>query len=373
MAIEKESVKSISVGKIEWAALRIPAYQRPYSWTVQSALKLFDDIQGAFQSGSKSYILGSIILHKSENLDVVDGQQRLITLRVLLYLLKKPECYTTSDAAPIKTSPLGKVIEALREQVLLLKDEKDAFKDYLLKNCWLVQIETGDADEAFRIFDSQNYRGKSLLPHDLLKAYHLRVMSAENESPDDQVSIVNTWEAAGDTELDRLFSVYLWRIRCWSRGVAGPEFTVREIDAFKGISKKNLELPHAQYHYAAQNTARLLTVKEKTEKLDEDHQKRLSMHARFQLESPIIAGRDFFEMVSFFLKEWATIYSEAFEEEVWKEFSSLTNDNEKKSLEEVARKSRYRYITHLYIAALLYYRNKFGDDRFNDFRKFLRK
>ncbi|VTM47205.1 Uncharacterised protein [Klebsiella pneumoniae] len=32
----------------------------------------------------------------------------------------------------------------------------------------------------FRVFDSQNYRGKPLAPHDLLKAHHLREMHDES-------------------------------------------------------------------------------------------------------------------------------------------------------------------------------------------------
>ena len=35
--------------------------------------------------------------------------------------------------------------------------------------------------EAFQLFDSQNNRGKSLEPHDLLKAYHLRQQDSEDE------------------------------------------------------------------------------------------------------------------------------------------------------------------------------------------------
>ena len=42
--------------------------------------------------------------------------------------------------------------------------------------------------EAFQLFDSQNNRGKSLEPHDLLKAYHLRKQYSEDEK------IVEKWE-----------------------------------------------------------------------------------------------------------------------------------------------------------------------------------
>jgi hypothetical protein len=54
-------------------------------------------------------------------------------------------------------------------------------------NCSFVRIVTYIEQEAFQFFDSQNTRGKSLEPHDLLKSYHLREMtdlSAEMEVRD---------------------------------------------------------------------------------------------------------------------------------------------------------------------------------------------
>jgi hypothetical protein len=38
---------------------------------------------------------------------------------------------------------------------------------FIEQRCTLVQVVTDDEDEAFRFFDSQNYRGKPLKPHDL--------------------------------------------------------------------------------------------------------------------------------------------------------------------------------------------------------------
>ncbi len=74
--------------------------------------------------------------------------------------------------------------------------------------CWLVCVQTADEDEAFRVFDSQNYRGRSLMPHDLLKAYHLgEMVGAESEAM--QTAVVEGWERIPDADLDRLFSSYL--------------------------------------------------------------------------------------------------------------------------------------------------------------------
>ncbi|MBP5787987.1 MAG: DUF262 domain-containing protein [Kiritimatiellae bacterium] len=75
--------------------LRIPLYQRPYSWTDAQIAQLLTDLKNAFQSLSNNqmspcedYQLGIVSLAPSLDgtgcLDVVDGQQRLITLMLLV-------------------------------------------------------------------------------------------------------------------------------------------------------------------------------------------------------------------------------------------------------------------------------------------------
>ncbi len=61
----------------------IPSYQRPYSWTVDNAEQLIDDIYESSQSEEREYFIGSMIcINKGQNqYEVVDGQQRLTTLR----------------------------------------------------------------------------------------------------------------------------------------------------------------------------------------------------------------------------------------------------------------------------------------------------
>ena len=69
---------------------KIPSYQRPYAWKIDQAGDLFDDLIG-FMKGQRGevedlppYFLGSIVLIKSDispDADVVDGQQRLTTLK----------------------------------------------------------------------------------------------------------------------------------------------------------------------------------------------------------------------------------------------------------------------------------------------------
>lgn len=70
----------------------IPSYQRPYSWTIQEAGILFDDLYDFYKNEDKeeNYFLGSIVLIKQDDYpkaDVIDGQQRLTTLTILLAVI----------------------------------------------------------------------------------------------------------------------------------------------------------------------------------------------------------------------------------------------------------------------------------------------
>lgn len=68
----------------------IPTYQRPYSWSLEQCRQLFDDVRDAYLSESDSYFLGNIVLAEDDSEEmpeVVDGQQRLITLWLFLKAL----------------------------------------------------------------------------------------------------------------------------------------------------------------------------------------------------------------------------------------------------------------------------------------------
>ena len=61
--------------------INIPAYQRPYRWTSDNILRLFQD----YDENNAEYFLGSAVVVERERentieLDVVDGQQRITTL-----------------------------------------------------------------------------------------------------------------------------------------------------------------------------------------------------------------------------------------------------------------------------------------------------
>lgn len=62
--------------------LSIPTYQRPYRWGARNIADLFTDL--ATHQKKSAYRLGSVVFYqhtdKDEKLDIVDGQQRTLTL-----------------------------------------------------------------------------------------------------------------------------------------------------------------------------------------------------------------------------------------------------------------------------------------------------
>lgn len=342
MAILEAAVGAVCVGDLLSRPMSIPVYQRPYSWSPAIALQLVDDLREAqARNPDASYVLGTVILHEHEGkLDVVDGQQRLLTLRMILMLL------TSDDSLSLDAKNETLVAKVWLELASALKSLDSSKRDSLLKfinsRCQLVRIVTDDLDEAFRVFDSQNYRGKSLAPHDLLKAHHLREMQGESAAI--KVAVVEAWESVKDDQLARLFSTFLYRIARWAQGKSAPGFSVYDIGMFKGISRQARGglSPSARYHVAAQAAVPFLSTWGTNAGLES----RDASRSRFQLDAPLTAGRHFFEMVAFLLKELGDLEAQA--QGMAGNFGPS--------------QSRYRYVHDLFIAALLYYTNKFGDE-----------
>ncbi|MCD0174330.1 DUF262 domain-containing protein, partial [Micrococcus luteus] len=152
-----------------------------------------DDIR-RFRSAA-SYRIGTMIVHaEGGRLDIVDGQQRYMTFALIALALQEVLGDTAEraehqraalDRAAAIELPPGRRDVSERHIVenhrLLLQTfrswdstEVEDFADYFLDRCTLVRLIVSDLDAAFQMFDSQNTRGRALLPTDLLKAYHLR-------------------------------------------------------------------------------------------------------------------------------------------------------------------------------------------------------
>lgn len=370
-----ETVRRTTVGEVLAEDLRIPPYQRPYRWEPTMAMQLLDDIRLAEEENNQKcevpYVLGAVIIHNEKKvLNVVDGQQRLLTLHMILTLLEATSDHNSSIT--FNDNSIGRVWSSLSRIIKGMNEDfdnqyKQKLAKFIREYCELIRIETDDIDEAFRVFDSQNYRGRPLAPHDLLKAYHLREMS--EETPAIKAAAVEAWESVGDDDLDRLFSIYLYRIARWSRGESAPGFTIHDIGMFKGISPKKSRSPNAYYHTAAQAAITFQNMWKTS--FSEEKERDDMLRMRFQLDAPLLAGRPFFEMVAFMLTELKKLALKAFPDDrqkfgLYKVQKNNEHTEECEQLKEQPYQSRYRYVTELYLAVLLYYTNKFG---YKDFKE----
>lgn len=322
----------ISVKELLKKKLNIPNYQRPYKWGIKNIEELLKDINVAIDDydkygGQFKYRIGTIILHKKNdgNFDIIDGQQRIISL-LLIYLCLKPKEY---ESPILKHNFTNKITQAnIHENYSFIarwlgfkRDKENFIKafEYILE---VVVLNVKKESEAFQLFDSQNTRGKALDPHDLLKAYHLREMK---QYPYEMQHAVTRWESRDASQIRELFDLFLFPIWNWSRGMKSKPFTAKEIDTYKGIPE------FSTYTYA--------------------RRVRNAM-PYFQITEPFISGNDFFEMVEHYLQLLTDIKNEIFTNNDFDEIKNIVCDEQYGS-------AGFVYAKNLFYCALLCYYDKF--------------
>lgn len=235
----------------EGVSLRLPTYQRPYKWSVKSARTLLDDLLGASERGGE-YRIGSVILHENKSegtLDIVDGQQRIVTLAIIALALGMSEEESVSAevlkfGASDTVSPvrIRENFRAIAERLRSVSEEERKRLRGLIRSCegdaraTVVVICVKELSAAFRLFDSQNSRGKKVSPPALLKAYHLRAMSGTEEK-ELRDNSVKKWEGVSPERVESLFEDRLYPVLLWTRKEHVRRFTEKDIDEFKGYEE----------------------------------------------------------------------------------------------------------------------------------------
>ena len=74
---------------------RVPEYQREYVWTAEEAVQLLDDINESIGDDGRQYFVGTVLVapddskQRSDELDLIDGQQRTTTFYLILCALRR--------------------------------------------------------------------------------------------------------------------------------------------------------------------------------------------------------------------------------------------------------------------------------------------
>lgn len=296
LLLKKKITRTNKNESIEDIQLKIPNYQRPYKWRAKNVIRLLDDIVDAKNNNKEVYRVGTLILHNDngQEYNIVDGQQRTITFSLLLKALMQkgdfeiPFLEEKLSDNPHNRRNIPKNYSTLERRVKSIADdrEREQLLDYVKDNCELIVVITEDVSEAFQFFDSQNARGKKLYPHDLLKAYHLREMDDLDALETEKT--VKFWEDLDQSELSSLFSNYLHRIKEWARGNRAGGLTEHNIQQFKGINRHD-NFPYAQFYKGA------FAYADSTNRSTMPFVSGTRNIKPFQLDTPIVAGKPFFD------------------------------------------------------------------------------
>ena len=221
---------TLNLKKVLGLPLKIPSYQRIYCWERRNVLCLLEDISNHLENqGTQSvpYRLGTIILHyHDDKYDIIDGQQRLITLSLLLNEMgihsnlleervfsKEASDYISFNKYLIQNY-LQKYRSRINENIVLLLD----FNVLILKNSSL--------DLAYTFFSNENSRGVELTDYDLLKAHHLRFIppvyevQSRNLAEGWNAMLLKGRETAPEEEApnyERALDTYIYCLRRWMR------------------------------------------------------------------------------------------------------------------------------------------------------------
>lgn len=354
--------------------LKVPDYQRPYKWESRHIHQLANDLWVHFQQ-EKIYRIGTVVIHDDDqNNYIVDGQQRLVSLSLLLYVLDEP-----SLKNPLLTEKFPHSISQynINQNYLYLqswlkeninKDHYQKFADYILKKCEMVCVTLTDLDEAFQFFDSQNARGKPLEAYDLLKAFHLREMQDKPETVVHQS--VSDWEksalaSSNSPNLDKIINQILFRLRRWQYGLESEALTSQYLETFKGISEQESK----NYPYLrSTHSARALHQFAKANPL------LLQPHFQtqgFQATQPLINGEWFFDYIQYYRH----LYQELFNPKTGKltQITMLNNVPLDKNLIEFLDSYQHssrtgdRYLRTLFENVVFAYYDKFSDNHLESF------
>lgn len=221
---EEVSVGIMSLKEVMSYNLQLPDYQREYCWEDKNIIDLWHNLK-KIQDGNPFH-LGTIILHDyNRKYDIIDGQQRLITLSIILlalgydgYLSLLTASYDSIDAQE-HISNCKQIV-----QTLVAKEKGiSGLAKRLAENISFAVLSVNEAnlDLAYTFFSNQNSKGVPLSDFDLLKAHHLRFVPNDGQAEHMAVKwnrltmLPNIYKEKN--ALHRVLGTHIYRLRRWMR------------------------------------------------------------------------------------------------------------------------------------------------------------
>ena len=217
-------------GDILRLPLSIPNYQRIYCWEERNVKCLLNDVYEHISNKTTTqYRLGTIILHFHDGkYDIIDGQQRLVTLALLLSEIGVRSQLLSERIATqrsIEYVAYNKyLIHEFVQRHLNIHDGVEKLKNMLEFS--VIVLQNTSIDLAYTFFSNQNSRGVALTDYDLLKAHHLRYIPSTCEQQSRHAAEKwNKMIECGRNNSDltmrpdyvRTLDTYIYRLRKWMR------------------------------------------------------------------------------------------------------------------------------------------------------------
>lgn len=231
---EMVDLTTLMLGDIYTWNLHIPDYQRIYCWEEKHVKCLLSDLlfhRELHEAKNSPYRLGTIILHCHDGVfDIIDGQQRLVTLSLLLDELGIETCLMTQHFdSSVAQNYVGFNKYLIENYVRKHVADKEQFIRYILENIQfnVLTLQNASLDLAYTFFSNENSRGVALTDYDLLKAHHLRFIPEAYEQQSRKAA--DTWnqmiqsgrsrvtEEEPIPDYERTLDTYLFNLRQWMR------------------------------------------------------------------------------------------------------------------------------------------------------------
>ena len=206
MLTENKTAESIQQLFKSSKSIRIPAYQRAYSWEKKQCTQFLDDL---LEQKGKRYYLGQFLFEKDGNtLFVIDGQQRLTTTILFLSAIAKIKIQKGENIDSIRDVYLTDVFKTIDDDQVIFKkvtqkhlvsaidDTETISQKRIIEafNFFVTELDKRDTEslnliqqtlenavistfyitnkvEATQVFEYQNNRGKELSRFEVIKAY----------------------------------------------------------------------------------------------------------------------------------------------------------------------------------------------------------
>ena len=208
----------------------IPIYQRNYVWEKKNVLQLMSDIEKMIpyynnEDENIFHFFGSIVyidtLHKGSFSEwtVIDGQQRLVTLTLIVRELHYQGCMPLLKQKFLSENSKKHVANSrwLIKQLASRSYDEKLCSRIINKLIFTVLIlKENRLDLAYTFFSNENSKGVPLSDYDLLKAHHLRYIFIEKQAE----HLASKWNNLIENEyfsLEKTLATHLFRLRKWMR------------------------------------------------------------------------------------------------------------------------------------------------------------